>query len=245
MHSQIQKRICKSPPSSFVAHKTTPVVSFGNFEIAEIGTLGINPSPREFFSKSLLLDSSQKRLADLESLELRSHDQIDEFKAQEILDGCYNYFKLRPLDWFSHFSDLFNHKGYSYEDGTASHFDLVQWCTIPKWSDIPRTEQEKLLKSDEEFFHWQLENNNMRTIILGGRQVLEQVKRIPSVSLETMGKYFYMSGARKTSYELYKMRNFRGRKLIGWSVNLQVVKATPQEKATVVKVLKQFLEDEL
>lgn len=245
MHSEIKKRIYKVPISSFVANKSTPVISFGNFERAKIGTLGINPSSREFFSKNSLLIPSMKRLVDLESLGIQSYDQLDEAMAQEILNGCYNYFNLRPLEWFCEFEDLLNTANFSYRNGTASHIDLVQWSTFPKWSAIPVAEQKKLLESDRGFFNWQFENNDMEMVILGGRQVLEQVKVISGISLNSVGHFFYKSGSRNTSVELLTMNNFKGKKLVGWSVNLQVMKASIEEKNRVIQVIRKFLQNEL
>ena len=245
MHPEILKRICKIPASNYIARKTTPVISFGNFERAKIGTLGINPSSNEFFNKNNLIAIDKKRLTDLESLKLQSHEQITEDKAHEVLNGCYNYFNIRPLKWFDMFEELLNVKSFSYKDGSASHIDLVQWCTVPVWRDIPQFEQEKLLRSDEDFFHWQLENNEMKAIILGGRQVLKQVEAIPEVALESVSKHYYYSKDRKISYELYRMENFKGHKLVGWSVNLQRMRASTGEKNGVLSILKRFLEDEI
>jgi hypothetical protein len=242
---EILNRICKIPNSIYIAEKSTPVISFGNFEKAKIGTLGINPSSNEFFNKDKLLSQEKKRLIDLETLKLQSHEQITEDKAHEILDGCYNYFKKRPLEWFDDFEELLNEKSFSYKDGSASHIDLVQWCTKPVWGEIPSIEQEKLLESDKNFFHWQLSNNNMEVIILGGRQVLNQVAAIPDVNLELIDKYYYYSGSRKISFELYKMENFKGRKLLGWSVNLQTMRSKAEEKTGVFNVLKSFIKAEI
>lgn len=245
MHPAILKRLSKIPTSIYVADKSTPVISFGNFEKARIGTLGINPSPKEFFNRDNLLAPDKKRLIDLESLNLQSHEQITENQAQAVLDGCYNYFNKRPLEWFDEFEELLNVKSFSYKDGSASHIDLVQWCTTPEWGKIPSIEQKKLLESDKNFFHWQLENNNMEVIILGGRQVLNQVEAIPEITLELIDTLFYFSGSRKTSFELYKMENFKGRKLLGWSVNLQIMRSSTEEKTGVLNVLKSFIGDEI
>lgn len=245
MRSEIKKRILEIPPSDFVASRSTPVVSFGNFEKAKVGTLGINPSSREFFEKKSLLKPSLKRLVDLDSLEIQNYNQINEVMAQEILNGCYNYFNVRPLEWFDDFENLMNAANYSYRDGTASHIDLVQWCTFPKWSSIPHKEQMKLLESDRGFFNWQFENNDMEVVVLGGRQVLEQVREIPGVTLKSVGRFHYMSGSRRTSVELCTMNNFKGKKLVGWSVNLQVMQANFEEKSRVIQAIRNFFLDEI
>lgn len=245
MRSEILRRICQSPTSAYVAHKSTPVISFGNFERARIGTLGINPSSNEFYSKDKLFAPDKKRLVDLESLEITSHKQITEGKAQEVLEGCYNYFNTRPLKWFDDFERLLNAKSFSYRDGSASHIDLVQWCTIPVWRDIPSFERRRLLEFDRDFFHWQIENNDMQVIILGGRQVLNEVQAIPGTKLDLVSKHHYFSKNRKVSYDIYKMDDFKGRKLVGWSVNLQTMRASIEEKTGVTSNLQRFLEAEV
>ncbi|NDA83046.1 MAG: hypothetical protein EBY01_08350, partial [Actinobacteria bacterium] len=54
---------------------STPVISFGDFTKSSIATLGINPSPLEFINRrGHILNSSEKRLVDLESLELEPTD---------------------------------------------------------------------------------------------------------------------------------------------------------------------------
>lgn len=245
MHPEILKRICKIPTSNYIARKTTPVISFGNFEKAKISTLGINPSSNEFFYKDNLIANDKKRLSDLESLKLQSYEQMTEDKAHEVLNGCYNYFNKRPLKWFDIFEELLNIKSFSYKNGSASHIDLVQWCTIPVWGMIPSVEQKKLLESDKNFFRWQLENNDMEIIILGGRQVLNQVEAIPEITLELIDTLFYFSGSRKIPFDLYKMENFKGKKLLGWSVNLQIMRGSAEEKTGVLNVLKNFISAEI
>jgi len=41
------------------------------------------------------------------------------------------------------------------------------------------------------------------------------------------------------------MNNFKGKKLVGWSVNLQVMKASIEEKNRVIQVIRKFLQNEL
>ena len=86
MHPEILKRLSKIPTSIYVADKSTPVISFGNFEKAKIGTLGINPSPKEFFNRDNLLAPDKKRLIDLESLNLQSYEQITENNIDNLKD---------------------------------------------------------------------------------------------------------------------------------------------------------------
>ena len=57
----------RSPPEqSSVAPGSTPVVAFGDPTRAEIATLGINPSAREFVEDGRLLTGDHRRLATLD-----------------------------------------------------------------------------------------------------------------------------------------------------------------------------------
>jgi FkbM family methyltransferase len=58
----------REPPVDQVVPRSTPVVSFGNALVAEVATLGINPSASELVQKDILLQGTNRRLATLDSL---------------------------------------------------------------------------------------------------------------------------------------------------------------------------------
>lgn len=66
---QLVAMVRRVPPTGApVVRGSVPVVAFGDPERAEVATLGINPSHREFAENGVLLSGQQRRLATLESL---------------------------------------------------------------------------------------------------------------------------------------------------------------------------------
>ena len=70
MNEEILKRIRSNyPGEDLVVDRSTPVLSFGDFQKAEVFTLGINPSNLEFLDeKKELLKNQLRRLQTLSSL---------------------------------------------------------------------------------------------------------------------------------------------------------------------------------
>jgi hypothetical protein len=92
--------------------------------------------------------------------------------------------------------------GVSYYDGSACHLDLVQWATDPVWGKIPSSAaREALLEDGVPHLRAQLTRENVRLVLLNGRQVIDQVT---SLGLA----------------ELIDIRNFVGMQIDGSPSNL-------------------------
>ena len=152
---KIETGLCITP-------MTTPVVYFGNYEKAKVCTVSLNPSDIEFVnSRGILLDNAnQERLCSRLKLNKKDDEELSDGEAEQVLQYCNGYFKLRPYLWFNkleHFIKHFN--GYSYFDGSCVHLDLVQWATTPKWSDLDEDIKQKHIDNDKPVLLYLLKKN--------------------------------------------------------------------------------------
>src|SRR3954453_2939366 len=125
----------RTPPSvnSFV-QGSTPVISFGDALRAEVATIGIHPTRREFEEKGWLRES-KRRLATLESLGASPGEELSAEQAHDVVIDCNLYFERNPYwRWFKPLGELLDSAvGASYRHGPACHLDLVQWAPDPVW----------------------------------------------------------------------------------------------------------------
>jgi hypothetical protein len=107
--------------------------------------------------------------------------------------------------------------GVSYYDGSACHLDLVQWATDPVWGKIPSSAaREALLEDGVPHLRAQLTRENVRLVLLNGRQVIDQVT---SLGLAELIDIRNISLGRQPCRLL--LGTGRGVRWLGWSTNLQ------------------------
>lgn len=207
------------PPRAPVVPGSTPVVAFGDPLSAEVATLGINPSAREFMEGGRLLAGGERRLATLQSLAARSVDQLTDDQVATVLHDCATYFERRPYRrWFDRLDELLRvGADASYYDGSACHLDLVQWATNPTWGKIAdRGVRRALLADGTPHLRVLLAQGNVRLVLLNGRQVIDQVRALGLADLEEVGRLPLGQG----TCRLYKGTG-GGIRWAGWSTNLQ------------------------
>ncbi|HXF50611.1 MAG TPA: hypothetical protein VNM43_02880 [Dehalococcoidia bacterium] len=198
---------------------STPVVAFGDPLAAEVATLGINPSVREFMERGSLLTGKMRRLATLESLGATSLDRLSDDEVRTVLRECATYFQRRPYRrWFNPLEELLRAgAAASYYDGSACHLDLVQWATDPTWGRIPDAHVRRALLDDGvPHLRAQLARSNVRLILLNGRQVIDQVLANGLADLQEVASLPMGNGACR----LYRGIG-GGLQWLGWSTNLQ------------------------
>lgn len=207
------------PASTPVVPQTTPVVAFGNPELAAVATLGINPSASEFLKDGKLLSGQHRRLATLASLNAHRLDLLDDAQVATVIAECAAYFQRRPYRrWFNPLNQLLRiSTTTSYYDGTACHLDLVQWATDPVWRRIANKQVRRLLL-DEGLPHLRalLGRDNVQLVLLNGRQVINEVEGAGLVTLCEVGTI--LMG--RVGCLLYEGLDQHVR-WIGWSTNLQ------------------------
>jgi len=218
MEDEILNRIRSPYPNGdLVVDQSTPVLSFGDFQRAGIFTLGINPSNLEFLdSKGGLLKNQLRRLQTLSSLRATDCESLSLEQAEKVLTGCVDYFNKRPYKWFNPFDPILRARGHSYSSTPLSaHVDLVQWATKTKWGKIPRNEQKMLIEEGRPFLEYQLQSENLHTLLLNGRTVINAFHDWSNVKLEYSALDIPKGGELVTGYYDNRVR------IIGWSVNLQ------------------------
>lgn len=232
------------PPTGIgIIHGSTPVISFGDFTQANIATIGINPSSKEFLSGSTLIERSKKRLCDFESLAKAPYFPLSMPDAADVWGGCREYFNSpnRYWSWFGQLDELLVSIGYSYLDGTACHLDLSPWATDPVWSDLSQSQQSQLVEDGMKLLNWQTQNNPLDALIFNGRQAFEAIKQYTDVRLEKAGELSYTAGGSPMKSELVMGTGPLGQKVLGWTMNIQNMHVTIEEKVDVITQLSAFL----
>lgn len=209
----------RSPPEECrVVPGSTPVVAFGDPTHAEVATLGINPSAREFVEDGRLLAGDHRRLATLDALGAVDCGDLTVGQVAAVVADCAAYFQRRPYRrWFDPLDTLLRAgTEASYYDGSACHLDLVQWATDPTWSKLPHDVQHTLLDDGAPHLRAQLSHENVRLVALNGRRVLTHVDALGLADLTEVDQL--PVGA--TTCRLYTGTG-SGVRWVGWSTNLQ------------------------
>lgn len=224
-----------APVDSGVIPKTTPVVSFGDFTRSTIATLGINPSSAEFNSAGKLLVEENKRLAD---------DEFGPATPSEIWSKCKDYFAVNPYwTWFRHLEELLLEVGASYKHN-ACHLDLSPWATDPIFGKLDPTQQQTLLSHDRDFLNWQIVASPIRTVLFNGATVYKTIEASQNYYLQKVGEIEYSSGGQLRKSDLINGDGPRGESIFGWTVNLQALQATVEERKEVMAKLADWLKNE-
>lgn len=240
-HDELEQAIVEkieamtAPIDCGVIPQSTPVVSFGDFTTSKIATLGINPSSAEFLSAGKLIKGEKKRLADQE---------FGPATAIDVWFKCKHYFLGNPYwNWFSHLEELLREVGASYKTN-ACHLDLSPWATDPIFSNLTATQQRTLLNHDRDLLNWQIVESPIRTVLFNGATVHATIEKAQNYYLQKVGEISYTSGGKKRTSDLINGDGPRGESIFGWTVNLQALKATAEERTEVMSKLAVWLKNE-
>lgn len=108
------------PRNCHVLDGSTPVVAFGDSDVAEVSTLGINPSPAEFLDGGRWLSGDQRRLATLESLHTDSTESLTYEQVQQMVGECAEDFHRHPNSrWFNPLNHILYPTGDPRTPGSA------------------------------------------------------------------------------------------------------------------------------
>jgi hypothetical protein len=246
------------PRDCGVVWGSTPVVSFGDFTKAKVATIGINPSSAEFIDKSSsastngLFPMAKKRLADGEMLGMLSMDPLEDDtaisvigpeEAKQIWEGCRDYFK-GPNAYWSWFKDLeriVNSVGSSYKDDSACHLDLSPWATDPIFRDLTKPQQERLMLGEADFLRWQIAKSDIELVIFNSAQAFDCLNTLEDFDIFKFGEIEYTSGGASRASSLYHGFGPGGTTVLGWSLNLQALQMTVEEKEKVFQKLENWL----
>lgn len=194
-----------------------PVFYFGKLKEAEIATISINPSHREFVDKNgLLLTGSKKRFETLPSLGRTDWNNLTQAEYDQMTRCFDEYFENNPYRaWFDRLEQIINFSDYSYykekiDKGyhRAAHLDLFAIATYPIWRNIiiPQ-DKEDLMKLGLPALLYLLsviKSPSLHTIVLNGSTVINWFEKILGVSLPLSEKEFLTISGSRTSVKFYE-----------------------------------------
>lgn len=237
----IEKLMTLQPPKGIgIIPGSTPVISFGDFTTARVATLGINPSSREFLSNGKLITSSKKRLVDFEVLGNDASFPLSRDHASHVWESCTLYFNTNNTywAWFKPLANLLSATGpFSYVDGSACHLDLSPWATDPVWGKLSKEQKQELVKDGLSLLNWQTQHNQLDAIIFNGRQVYKVIKEFTDIKITAIEPLHYQAGGKDLTSDLVTGVGPLGQKVLGWTLNLQNVRATELEKQEIKTAL--------
>ena len=215
----IERRIRQPiPPGLCVVPGSTPVVAFGDARTAKVATLGLNPSSLEFQDRSGNdLVGCFRRLATHNSLGVENLVNSPLSTIAQVLKECNSYFERNPYEWFNELELILNACGVSYCNGSACHLDLVQWATKPSWGDLEGTVKRSLLSADVRFLKEQLSNENIKLLLVNGKDSTARFKRYFDTELKELCPV-EVNGKPASLFAGVTLRRIR---VIAWSTFLQ------------------------
>jgi hypothetical protein len=157
---------------------SSPVPVFGEIETADVATVGINPSNREFVDASgLELTGDRRRFHTLQSLGLKRWADADGTHIECLAESCKRYFDGNPYDlWFKKLDILLTGVPASFYPplSNACHLDLVPYATELKWTELTPTERKTLMNLSASALARILLETSIDFLVLNGRSVVEQ-----------------------------------------------------------------------
>ncbi len=164
---------------------------FGDLFNAEIVSVGLNPSDREYLTNDgALLAGPAQRFATTNSLGVDSRASLSDAQCAEAVEWMRDYYEPgKPVysSWFNALARVIEGLGGSFRERRSAHLDLVQESTSPVWSELGRPERESLLKHDLPFLEWQIRAFPPRSVICTGKTVGVHIQRQLGVSVDDEG----------------------------------------------------------
>jgi hypothetical protein len=165
-----------------------PVPSFGDLANSRVATLGLNPSNREFVDEGgKELEGQLRRFHTLNSLGLRSWEEVDARHLTMILESCRSYFLGNPYDtWFKRLDQVVSAANASFYDAShaACHLDLIPYATSRKWTELTPRQRSSLLRVTADTLGLLLRDSPVRILLLNGQSVVSKFQEIAGVALE-------------------------------------------------------------
>lgn len=165
-----------------------PVPAFGDLSCAEVATVGLNPSNREFMDDNGgELCGPDRRFHTLGSLRLKSWSDVDAGDLRSIGNSCSSYFLGNPYDrWFRRLDQIIAGANASYYGGlvSACHLDLIPYATEQKWTDLTFRQRSLLLAVSADTLALLLRDSRVQLLILNGQSVVERFQEVMGVRLE-------------------------------------------------------------
>jgi hypothetical protein len=166
----------------------SPVPSFGDLSNSEVGTLGLNPSNKEFVDEQgNELRGKFRRFHTLNSLGIEAWSDVDARHLQSILETCQQYFHINPYDrWFKVLDLVISGANASYysEESSACHLDLIPYATSQKWYELDAKQRSTLLSLAGGTLGLLIRESPIKILILNGQSVVDTFQDISGIQLE-------------------------------------------------------------
>jgi len=164
-----------------------PIPFFGNLNAAQVATVGLNPSNREFVSASgVELDGAERRFPTLSSLALNKWQNVSSDQLRKVDLACLHYFRGKPYDaWFRVLDKLIVGLNHSYYGifSEACHLDLCPYATSTKWGELPNQVKISLLEVSGDFLGELIAGSQLKILILNGQGVIQVFEKIAETKL--------------------------------------------------------------
>lgn len=186
--SKLVERLCELSGDKYIIDWASPVPAFGDPSNAQVATLGLNPSDREFVDARSRgeLDGPRRRFPTLRSLGLGGWHEATDAHMADISDACRSYFERNPYRaWFDRLDLLIRDTGTSFypQIGGATHLDLVPFATQWKWSRLRNRDKTRLSEGTGEVLGMILRESPVILIVLNGQCVVKTFQNLCDVEL--------------------------------------------------------------
>jgi hypothetical protein len=208
------------PPGLNIITGSVPIPFFGDFDNAEVCTIGINPGKSEF----LTVWGKEHQIHRKACFNKADTEALSEADAKEVIDFCKKYYTLYNdkkgniekfwLNLETLVQKFPGCEGYSYRGGGIVHLDIVPWATDPNWGDLPGKDEQRneLLSNSQEYFRGLLRAKKFRYVFLNGKTA--------SDAFTQTGTYHLVEAAADytvTASESCRFGDADGQNIIGWN----------------------------
>lgn len=107
---------------------------------------------------------------------------------------------------------------------------------------LSKDQQQKLLLGESDFLSWQISKSNIELVIFNSAQAFDRLRELGTFSIFEAGIIEYTSGGAKRTSNFYEGIAPGGKRIVGWSLNLQALQASVEEKAYVFKQIEERLQ---
>jgi hypothetical protein len=216
LHARLRR-----PESPSTVPGALPVLFFGDLLMANVATVSLNPSNREYVNRAgHELIGLDRRFETLGSLGAPSRASMTGERCNRAVSTMRGYFDPgRPVyNWFNGMGRVMEGFGFPYWKRQAAHLDLVQEATAPTWSrlrDARPGEVQALMEQDIPFLKWQIDTFPLAALVCNGRSTFDQVVRLARAETVASGEL-----ARVTWTIALAHAGDRQIAVVGWNIPL-------------------------
>lgn len=219
------------PTNIGIVKGSIPIVFFGNVEKAEIATLSLNPSNKEFKHKG------KKRCVDRTELKVEDHQKLTREQSESVYQSLLLYFKVNPYKtWFNPMNNLFEKKRLEYYNDKIVHLDISPWATSNKWNNLSPEVRESII--DTSIIKNVIEKRGIKKLFINGKttfNVFCDTLGIETKDIQQSNFTYITQNGNSRSFILYETEIYSC-KIVAW--NLYIHRGYPLD---LVDKINEFL----